>query len=254
MRLKGKVAVITGAGSGIGKASAKIFAKEGAKIVVVGHSDEKGRKVAEEIKADGGEAIFLNADVSRSDDAKRMVDTAVNTFGKLDILFNNAGIAGVTLDKLNEEEWRKVMDVNVTGPYLACMHAMPVMRKQGSGVILFTSSTGGHKASGRSPAYSTSKAAILMLSKALARALAKDNIRVNTISPGTTDTPLSDAFMEYPANEEERRIKEAAKRGLIPMGRTASPEEQAYAALFLASDEASYITGIDILVDGGKSA
>lgn len=251
MRLKGKVAIITGAGSGMGEASAKLFAREGAKVVVVDIKSESGEKVVRQIKEAGGEASFLRADVSLAVDAARMVQTAVNSYGRLDILFNNAGIPGESWDETTEEGWRRGLDVNLTGPFLACKYAVPVMRKQGSGNILSTSSIGALKSQGRSPAYSAAKGGLVMFTRVLSTVVAKDNIRVNCICPGSVDTGLTEAFMGYPKTEEERRKKQAMRLARIPMGRAASSEEIASVALFLVSDESSYITGVALPVDGG---
>jgi NAD(P)-dependent dehydrogenase (short-subunit alcohol dehydrogenase family) len=251
MKLKGKVSVITGAGSGIGKASAELFAAEGSMVLVCDIDAEAGKAAVQGIKNAGGEAAFLKADVARSDDAKRMIDTAVDEYGRLDILFNNAGVAGDALDDTTEEKFRKVIDVNLTGPFLACMYAIPQMREQGGGAIINTGSIGGLQAMGRSPAYTASKGGLIMLTRALARSLAGDNIRANCICPGAVDTGLTDAFMGHPSTEEERRKRQAIRLGRIPMGRAASPEEIASVALFLASDDSAYITGAAVRADGG---
>jgi NAD(P)-dependent dehydrogenase (short-subunit alcohol dehydrogenase family) len=254
MKLKGKVAIITGAGSGMGEATAKLFAKEGAKVVVVDINVENGQKVVREIKQAEGEAIFLDADISIASHAERMVQLAVNSYGRLDILFNNAGTPGESWEETTEDKWRKTLDVNLTGPFLACMYAIPVMRKQGGGNILSTASIGALKSQGRSPSYSAAKGGLVMFTRVLSTVLAKDNIRVNCICPGSVDTGLSEAFMGYPKTEEERRKKQALKQAAIPMGRTASPKEIASVALFLVSDDSSYITGVALPVDGGKMA
>jgi len=251
MKLKGKVSIITGAGSGIGKASAELFAAEGSMVVVCDINAEAGEEVAQKIKDSGGEAAFLKVDVASGDDAKRMIDTTVDSYGRLDILFNNAGVAGETLDDTTEEKFRKVIDINLTGPFLACMYAIPQMRRQGGGTFINTGSIGGLQAMGRSPAYTASKGGLVMLTRALARNLAKDNIRANCICPGAVDTGLTDAFMGSPATEEERRKRQATRLSRIPMGRAAKPEEIASVALFLASDEAAYITGAALRADGG---
>jgi 3-oxoacyl-[acyl-carrier protein] reductase len=180
-----------------------------------------------------------------------MVQMAVNSYGRLDILFNNAGVAGESWDETTEEGWRRALDVNLTGPFLACKYAVPVMRKQGSGNILSTSSIGGLKSQGRSPAYGAAKGGLVMFTRVLSTVLAKDNIRVNCICPGSVDTGLTEAFMGYPKTEEERRKKQAMRLARIPMGRVASSEEIASVALFLVSDESSYITGVTLPVDGG---
>ncbi|MFC1967299.1 SDR family NAD(P)-dependent oxidoreductase [Chloroflexota bacterium] len=252
MKLKGKAAIITGGASGIGEATARLFAKEGAKVLVADMDETKGRKVAEEIKKNGGEASFIKVNVALADDNQRMIDTAVKTYGKLDILFNNAGVAGETLEETTEEKWKKVIDVNLTGPFLACMSAIPQMKKQGGGCIVMTGSTGGLRASGRSPAYSASKGGLILLARALAKVLAKDNIRVNAVCPSVTESGLTDAFLGFPENDEQRQAKIKAFGG--PMGRLAKPEEVASAVLFLASDDASFVDGATLVVDGGNTA
>ena len=254
MRLKGKVAVITGASSGIGRATATLFAQEGAKVVVADINSKMGEDVVQQIKEAKGEATFVKVDVSSPADLQRMIQTAITSYGKIDILFNNAGVPGGGLDETTEEEWRKVMDANLTGPYLACMYAIPEMRRQGGGNIINTGSTGGLRAAGRSPAYTASKGGLIMLSRALAKVLAQDNIRVNCICPGRIETGLSDAFMSYPQTEEERRTRLASALTSIPMGRQGKPEEIASAVLFLASDESSFVTGSALVADGGSIA
>ncbi len=254
MRLQGKVAVITGAGSGIGATTAKLFAKEGAKVVVADIEPKAGQEVVRQIKKGGGEATFVQVDVAHAADNERMIQTAMKSYGRLDILFNNVGVPGETLEDTTEEKWRRVMDVNFTGPFLACMYAIPIMRKQGGGNIITTGSTGGLKASGRSPSYTASKGGLIMLTRALARVLAKDNIRVNSICPALTETGLTDAFLGYPATEEERNAKRAAYIATVPLARVANPEEIASIALFLATDESSFVTGSALVVDGGVLA
>jgi len=263
MRLKDKVAIITGAGSGIGKASAELFAKEGAKIVLADINPETGMEVTEEIKSAGGGATFVKVDTSSAVDAKRMIQTAIDSYGRLDILFNNAGISGAnfetpipgkSFEDAEEENWLKVLGINLTGPFLSCLYAMPVMRRQGAGNILNTGSAGGIRATGRSPAYAAAKGGLIMLTKALSKVLAKDNIRVNCICPGATVTPAIDGFLGYPKTEEERRQKFAARTARVPLGRQADPEEIASVALFLVSDESSFVTGVALLVDGGTLA
>jgi NAD(P)-dependent dehydrogenase (short-subunit alcohol dehydrogenase family) len=254
MRLENRVAVITGAGSGIGRASAKLFAKEGAKIVAADINSASGQETVAEITKLGGEATFVQVDVASAADNERMIDLALSSYGKLDILYCNAGVAGETLADTTEESWRRTLDINLTGPFLACTYAIPHMRQQGGGSILFTSSIGGVIASGRSPAYAATKGGLITLAKALAKMLAKDNIRVNSLCPGATETEMNDAVMGFPQTEEQRRAAKAASIKPIPLGRYAQPEEIANVALFLASDESSFVTGAAYLVDGGRSA
>jgi len=254
VRLKGKVAVITGAGSGIGRATAKLFAQEGAKVVVADINSKTGEEMVQQIKEAKGEATFVRVDVSCAADLQRMIQTAINSYGKLDILFNNAAVPGESLDETTEEKWHKVIDTNLTGPFLACMYAIQEMRRQGGGNIINTGSTGALRAAGRSPSYTASKGGLVMLSRALARALAKDNIRVNCVCPGRVNTGLTDAFLGYPRSEEERRARLATVLASIPLGRQGKPEEIASVVLFLASDESSFVTGSVLVADGGVIA
>ena len=253
MKLKDKVAVITGAASGIGRATAELFAREGARIVVADINPEPAQEVIQGIKKAGGDATFVKVNVSRSDENKLMVDTAMDTYGRLDILFANAGVAGIKTTDFTEDEWHRVIDVNLTGPFLGCMHAVPLMRKQGGGNIIITSSVAGLRASGSVP-YNVSKAGVIMMARAMSKNVAKDNIRINCICPGSVDTPLTEAFMGYPKTEAERQTKQTARIARIPIGRAADPMDMARIALFLASDDASYVTGTAILADGGQIA
>lgn len=252
MKLQDKVAIITGAGSGIGKATAELFAREGASVVIADINGEAAQKVAQGIKAAGGKAEPIMVDVTKTDDIKAMINKAVETYGKLDILFNNAGLPGESFDDTTEEKWRLVMDINVTAPFLASKLAAAEMKKAGGGCIVMTGSTGGIRAGGRSASYATSKAAVIMLARALAKVLAKDKIRVNSVCPGSTYTGMTEAFLGYPKTEEERRARQAAQTG--PMGRQGKPEEIAAAVLFLVSDDSSYVTGHALMVDGGLTA
>jgi NAD(P)-dependent dehydrogenase (short-subunit alcohol dehydrogenase family) len=253
MRLKGKVAIITGAGSGIGAATAKLFAKEGARVVVADINQKAGRAVVRQIKRDGGEATFVEVDVTRAADNKRMIQTAIESYGRLDILFNNAGVLGDNLDETTEEKWRRVIDVNLTGPYLACMYAIPIMRKQGGGNIIATASIAGFQAGGRSPAYASSKCGLIILTRTLAKHLGKDNIRVNCVCPGHVDTGFTEPHLST-LTEEARKARIAASIAATPMGRLVKPEEIASAVLFLATDEPSIISGSALVVDGGLLA
>ncbi len=251
LRLKDKVAIVSGAGSirpgmGNGKATAILFAREGAKVIAV----DKNLKAAEEtvklIAGEGGEARAMQADVTVEAEAKKVIDATVAAYGKLDILFNNVGIGlGGSGLKVTEEEWDAVMDTNLKSMLFMCKYAVPEMRKVGGGAIVNNASMAafyGH----RIYAYATSKAGVTALTRSMAVGLAKYNVRVNCVAPGFIATPMVQPIM---GEKRERGIEER-----VPMRRHGKAEEIAHAVLFLASDEASYITGQTICVDGGMSA
>ncbi len=252
MRLAGKVAIVTGAGSGFGEGIAKRFAEEGAKLIVNDIDDKGGHRVASEIeKAQGqGSAQYLRADVSDNAAVGKLVAQCLERFGRLDIMVNNAGIThknGPMLD-VPEAVFDRVFAVNVKSIYLAALHVVPVMRRQGTGgVILNTASTAGIRARGGLTWYCGSKGAAVMLSKAMAQELAPDKIRVNALCPVAGDTPLLPSFMG--GDTPELRAKFLAS---IPLGRFATPRDVANAALYLASDEGAFITGVALEVDGGR--
>ncbi|MFI6498832.1 SDR family NAD(P)-dependent oxidoreductase [Nonomuraea typhae] len=243
--LDGKVAIVTGGASGIGRATATLFAKEGAKVVVADIDAAGAEAVAREI---GGTAV--QADVSQPQDCERIVRTAVETYGGLHVLFNNAGIIRRTtaLD-LDVEEWDKVMAVNVRSVFLMSKYAIPAMTD--GGAIVNTGSGWGLKGGGNAISYCASKAAVVNMTRALAIDHAKAGIRVNSVNPGDTDTPMLRDEAEQLNEDWAAFEKDAADR---PMGRSGSPEEIAQAVLFLASDAASYITGSALVVDGGGLA
>lgn len=239
-RLAGKVAVISGAGSGIGEATAEVFHREGARVVV---ADISGKQ--EEVAKRLGEGcVPVHVDVSKSADVEAMIQTAITHFGRLDVLYNNAGIDGdqAATGEYTEESWDQVMNVNLKGVFLGMRHGIPAMVKNGGGSIISTASMAANVAFANMPAYCASKAGVVMLSKTAAVEYAKDNIRVNTILPGVIGTGMTP---HLPADLIQG-IKDAT-----PLNRIASPSEVANLALFLASDESSFITGDEILVDGG---
>jgi NAD(P)-dependent dehydrogenase (short-subunit alcohol dehydrogenase family) len=251
MRLENKVALITGAGSGIGRESALLFAQEGARIVVVDVNDAAGEAVVAEVREAGGEAVYAHADVSKSTEAEGMVRTAEESFGRLDVLFNNAGISHAKDDDAvatEEEVWDLTMNINLKGVFLGCKHGIPALRRAGGGSIINTASfVALLGAATPQLAYTASKGGVLAMTRELAVIHARENIRVNALCPGPLRTEL---LMKYLDTEEKRQRRLVH----IPMGRFGEAQEIARAALFLASDESSFTTGATFLVDGGITA
>src|SRR5215208_3469357 len=250
-RLANKVALITGAGSGIGRGSALLFAREGARVVVVDVQDAAGEAVAGEIASAGGEAVYVHADVSQSADAEAMVRAAEERFGRLDVLFNNAGISHPKDDDAvatEEAVWDLTMNVNLKGVFLGCKHGIAALRRAGGGSVINTASfVALLGAATPQLAYTASKGGVLAMTRELATIHARENIRVNALCPGPLRTPL---LMQYLDTEEKRQRRLVH----IPMGRFGEAHEIAKAALFLASDESSFMTGATFLVDGGITA
>lgn len=250
MRLADKVAIITGATFGIGRATAQLFAREGAKVVAAGRTVEAGEKLVREIENEGGRGIFVRTDVSVTEDVQRMITAAVDTYGKLDILFNNAGI--VTWGKVTdepEEDWDQCINVNLKGAFLGIKYAVPEMIKNGGGSIINNSSIWGIAASHQGGvAYHASKGGIIMLTKKAALDYASDNIRVNSIVPGDI-AMIGDAPDEYWQDPEV--IKDRLARQPIP--KVGMPMDVAPAVLYFASDESSFVTGSVLVVDGGNT-
>ena len=246
MRLAGKVAIVSGGANGMGEAEAHLFAKEGAKVIVADMSVEGGERVAAAIAAAGGEARFARIDVTDEDDWQETVKTAVSVYGKLDILVNNAGISGTYQpDTLSTEAWDRIMSINARGVFLGMKHAIPEMQRTGGGSIVNISSISGFAGQdGIHMAYNASKGAVRIMTKSAAVQYAKDGIRVNSVHPGIMPAMTTSVLTADP----EVRAKMLAQ---VPMGREGRREEVGYAVLFLASDEASYITGTELVVDGG---
>lgn len=241
-----KVVLITGATSGIGKVSALAFAKAGAKIVVSGRREAEGQAVVAEIKAAGGEATFVKADVAVETDVAALVAKAVATYGRIDVAFNNAGIESTgPIPDVTEADYRRVFDINVWGVLSSMKHEIPVMLKQGGGVIINTSSVAGHIGMGGVGVYVASKHAVEGLTKSAAMEYAKQGIRVNAVAPAAIETEM---FTRFTGGNEDAL---SYMRNLHPVGRTGRAEEIANPVLFLASDAASFITGISLNVDGG---
>ncbi|MFN8008246.1 MAG: glucose 1-dehydrogenase [Terriglobia bacterium] len=251
MRVKGKVGIVTGAGAGIGKASALLLAKEGARVCVADFSQESGEAVAREIKAAGGEAFSVTVDVSSSRDCQRMVDQTIQQWGKLDFLCNIAGIVlGGVVDQTPEVEWNKSIDVNLKSIYLASHYAIPHLKKAGGGSIVNMSSVAGLMGVKNRAAYSASKGGVIGLTKSMAIDYVEDHIRVNSICPGTVDSPSLQKRLDLLPDPAAARRDFTSRQ---PMKRFGRPEEIAYAVLFLCSDESSFVTGIELIVDGGMS-
>ncbi len=253
-RLSGKVALITGGTSGIGEATAKLFAREGARVVITGRRRELGEQVVTAIRSSRGEAIFIAADVTRMEDCRRSIDAAIAAYGRVDILFNNAGIVTPgTLEETSEEDWVRTFDVNVKGTYLMTKLVLPVMRGQSGGVIINNASDWGIVGGPGYTAYSASKGAVVLLTKSVALEVARDHIRVNAICPGDTVVERWRVDEQrYGASSFEEKLKAMGED--LPIGRVGTVEEIANAVLFLANDESSFMTGATLVVDGGNSA
>lgn len=252
MKLDGKVAIVTGAASGIGRASAIAFAREGARVTVVDKDELGAQETIGAIQSEGRQAFVTRVDVTRESEIAQMVEQTVERWGRIDILFNNAGILLVkTVEQMSEEEWDRVMAVNVKSAFLATKHVVPHMRRSGKGAILNTGSIASFTGQVGTPVYSASKGAIALLTKSLALDLGRDGIRVNCLCPGITDTPM---LREHLGHGEEGEAHIRARLARVPLGKILSPEDVARAALYLVSDESDGITGILHVVDGGLIA
>ena len=251
MRLQGKVSIITGAGSGMGRVAAELFASEGAKVVVADYNESAAAETVARIEAAGGTASHIAVDISTEDGAARMVDHAVTTFGRVDTLYNNAGImpaADHSVIDTDVETWDRVMAVNLRGVFLSCKHAIPRMLEGGSGSIInvasFVAIVG---CSVPQDAYTASKGAVLALTRSLAVQFAPRGVRSNAISPGPVETPL---LLDWLVKDEEAKTIRLARN---PTGRFGKPEEIAWAAVYLASDESRWTNGANLVIDGGIS-
>ena len=248
MRLENKVALISGGARGMGAAEAKLFAGEGAKVVIGDVLEAEGRQTEAEINESGGECLFVPLDVTKEADWEHAVATAATRFGKLDVLVNNAGILrSEGVEETTDELWDLVMEVNAKGIFLGTKTAVPEMRKSGGGSIINISSILGLVGSSRASAYSASKGAVRIFTKNAAVQYAGEGIRVNSVHPGFVESPMTQAVLSDPA----------IRRGYLekhPLGRLGQPEDIAYGVLFLASDESSFMTGSELVIDGGFTA
>ncbi len=248
MRLEGKVALITGGARGQGATEAALFAREGAAVVIADILEDQGKQVEAQINEAGGRALFVSLDVSSEDDWERAVREAVEAFGKVDILVNNAALySRVPIMETTLDDWNRILEVNATGVFLGTKATIPAMQQAGGGSIINISSTAGMVGSGRGSAYGTSKGGIRLFTKYTAVQHADDNIRANSIHPGPIDTEM---IADNIGTPEGRATSESR----IPMGRIGTVDDVAYGALFLASDESSYMTGAELVIDGGFTA
>ena len=255
MRLKDKVAIITAAGSGMGKEGAILFAKEGAKVVVVDIDPKGGEETVKMIAENGGEAFFKQLDVTDLPNLKKLIEDTANKYGRLDIIWNHAGIPGAGgFGTISEEEFDKAMDMNTKSAFFGAQYFSEIVKETSKGgSIIFTSSVSGVRGSPMSPLYSTCKGALVTLARSLAKLLGKYNIRVNAIAPGIANTPMRFQFLtRTPQDSYDDNLNMLLKQ--VSLGRLVDPKEVAYAALFFASDESAFITGVTLPVDGGYVA
>jgi len=252
MLLKDKVAVVTGGAAGIGRATAQLFAREGASVVVADLNEEVGRDLVRQIAMERGRVSFERADVTSPADCRRLVERTVAEFGRIDILFNNAGIIRrAAITELSEDDWDRVMDVNVKSIYLLSREVIPIMAKSGGGSIINMASGWGISAGPKAAVYCASKGAVVLLTKAMAIDHGPQNIRVNCICPGDTDTAMLRNEAQQLGEATDKFLAGAALR---PLGRMGKPDEIAQAALYLASESSSFVTGTALVVDGGGLA
>ena len=248
MRLENKVALISGGARGMGATEAKLFVQEGAKVVIGDVLEDEGRRTEAEINEAGGECVFVRLDVTSEESWQSAVSEAVSRFGKLDILVNNAGIYRThNVTETSEDEWDQVMDINAKGVFLGTKAAIPAMRDSGGGSIVNISSVAGLVGNQMSSAYTASKGAVRLFTKSTAIQYARDGIRCNSVHPGTIVTDMTAGLLADEAYREDRMNR-------TPIGRLGTAEDVAYGVLFLASDEASFMTGSELVVDGGRTA
>ena len=249
-RLDGKVALISGGARGQGATEARLFAQEGAKVVIGDVLDAEGTRVAAEIAESGGDALYVHLDVTHEEGWRSAIGEAISRFGKLDVLVNNAGISGrrQRVEDTTVEDWETILDVNAKGVFLGTKQAIPEMRKAGGGSIINISSTAGLVGGPRSSAYTASKGAVRLFTKATAIQYANEGIRANSIHPGPIDTEMTHQIWQ---GEEQNREAAIAR---TPLGRIGTTEDIAYGVLFLASDESSFMTGSELVIDGGSTA
>jgi NAD(P)-dependent dehydrogenase (short-subunit alcohol dehydrogenase family) len=252
-RVEGRVAIVTGGALGIGKACCLLLAKEGAKVAVTDILDQEGQKLANQIKSSGGVAEFWHLDVSNEKEVQKSFANINGEFGKIDILVNNAGIAGVSkpTHEITEEEWDKVMAVNVKGVFFCTKHVIPYMKKTGNGSIINLSSIYGIVSAPDVPPYHASKGAVRIMTKTDAFLYAKDNIRVNSVHPGFIWTPMVENYAKSQGDVEDvRKLLDS----LHPIGHIGEPDDIAYGVVYLASDESKFVTGSELVIDGGYTA
>ena len=257
MKLKDKVAIITGAASGIGKATAIVFGREGARVMCADINADGAEKTARQIADTGGEAASVYADVAQEADVQDMVAQTATRWGRLDVLYNNAGIGiGLPVTQMPVDEWDRLININLRGVFLGCKHAIPEMLKNGGGAIVNTASDAGLRGSAFLSAYCASKGGVVLLTKSLAVEWAAHGIRVNCVCPGVIQTPILDPFVQEAQQMTGMSAEDVWRRlaAIHPLGRVGQPEEVGRAVAFLASDEASFITGVALPVDGGLEA
>src|SRR5579872_4251236 len=253
-RLSGKVAVVTGGADGIGRATCELFAREGAAVAIADVSVEKGQALAREIGGRGGRALFVETDVSREESVVKMAAEAVQAFGRIDILINNAAVFILRGIDASVEEWRRILDVNVIGASLVAKHVVPEIRKAGGGAIVNLGSIASFIAQPQFVTYNATKAAIATMTRCMALDLAPDNIRVNAVCPGTVWTQIVERLSREKGMDRKAADADPSWGGASMLKRIAEPEEIAKAILFLASDDASYVTAAHLMVDGGYTA